>query len=513
MNCTRIIATLAFLLFAVPLAHAQTSLIVSDGFSGSPGSITGQYGGYGWQYAVNWTSSSTTNPNQVKAGSLSFSKNGQLLTASGNLLQAVGSNVGAFRKPPTTFGAYGGSVNQEIWISFLAANTTADLKISYAGLSLFNTTEQFFIGVPQGANGYGFQNVSSNNSDPSALVLDPNYIAANTQTHFIVAHFSFTASGTTEVKLYVDPTPGVDTADANGARVPTQDPALDKIYTFGFQFNEFRFQSGPDAHAYNFDELRMGKTYLDVAPATASSGVVGAPTAHSQSVTTGQGQAVTVVLTGNDTNSPARALTYAVTTSPLHGTLTGTSPSLTYTPASGYIGTDSFQFKANNGTLDSTPATVSITINQTRASVSGVVTLQSCTSSAQPLVFTLTPTGTTTGSVSTQTLTPGADGSFILSNVVPGTYTLGIKGSKWLRKTTSVDATHGNVSGINVSLLGGDVNNDNQITGTDLAIVRKANGSSIGTANWNTNADLNCDSKVNTTDIAILRSNYGKNGN
>jgi hypothetical protein len=48
---------------------------------------------------------------------------------------------------------------------------------------------------------------------------------------------------------------------------------------------------------------------------------------------------------------------------PTHGTLSGTAPSLTYTPATDYIGADSFAFKANDGTADSNTAIVSITVN------------------------------------------------------------------------------------------------------------------------------------------------------
>jgi hypothetical protein len=51
-----------------------------------------------------------------------------------------------------------------------------------------------------------------------------------------------------------------------------------------------------------------------------------------------------------------------VTTPPIHGTLSGTAPSLTYTPAPDYSGTDILQFKVNNGVLDSALATVSITV-------------------------------------------------------------------------------------------------------------------------------------------------------
>src|SRR5512145_1666965 len=55
-------------------------------------------------------------------------------------------------------------------------------------------------------------------------------------------------------------------------------------------------------------------------------------------------------------------LTYTVLTLPAHGTLTGSKPNLHYSPDMNYVGTDSFTFKANDGTTDSNTATVSITV-------------------------------------------------------------------------------------------------------------------------------------------------------
>ena len=49
-------------------------------------------------------------------------------------------------------------------------------------------------------------------------------------------------------------------------------------------------------------------------------------------------------------------------TAPAHGTLSGSAPALTYTPAANYNGPDSFTFKANDGTVDSNTATVSVTV-------------------------------------------------------------------------------------------------------------------------------------------------------
>ena len=56
-------------------------------------------------------------------------------------------------------------------------------------------------------------------------------------------------------------------------------------------------------------------------------------------------------------------LTYAIVTGPAHGTLSGTAPNLTYTPAASYSGPDSFTFKANDGAADSNVASVLIQVN------------------------------------------------------------------------------------------------------------------------------------------------------
>jgi len=93
------------------------------------------------------------------------------------------------------------------------------------------------------------------------------------------------------------------------------------------------------------------------------------PTADKVYVSTEENKPVSVKLTGSDPDAPnwfmllVKPVTYSVVTQPLHGTLSGTAPDLTYTPAAGYIGTDSFTFKMSDGTADSAPATVSLVIN------------------------------------------------------------------------------------------------------------------------------------------------------
>ena len=62
------------------------------------------------------------------------------------------------------------------------------------------------------------------------------------------------------------------------------------------------------------------------------------------------------MLTGSDPDGDTIAFTIAM--APHHGTLSGTAPNLTYTPAPDFHGVDSFTFTANDGHDESGPATV-----------------------------------------------------------------------------------------------------------------------------------------------------------
>ncbi len=84
------------------------------------------------------------------------------------------------------------------------------------------------------------------------------------------------------------------------------------------------------------------------------------PTADDQSVSTPEDTALGIILTGGDVDGDA--LTFVIGSGPTHGALTGTPPSVTYTPDADYHGPDSFTYTASDGALTSAPATVSITV-------------------------------------------------------------------------------------------------------------------------------------------------------
>ncbi len=122
----------------------------------------------------------------------------------------------------------------------------------------------------------------------------------------------------------------------------------------------------PDADWNGADSFtfKVNDGQLDSAPAVVSitvTAVNDAPVASGQAVATDEDVAMQITLGGADVDGDP--LSYAVTLDPSQGTLSGTGAVRTYTPAADYHGPDSFTFKVNDGNVDSTEATVSITVN------------------------------------------------------------------------------------------------------------------------------------------------------
>ena len=93
---------------------------------------------------------------------------------------------------------------------------------------------------------------------------------------------------------------------------------------------------------------------------------VAPPTTAAASYTLDEGSTLTVagpgVLAG-DLDPQGLALSAELLTNPVYGTLSfGADGSFTYTPESGYFGTDSFTYQADDGYVVSNPTTVSLTI-------------------------------------------------------------------------------------------------------------------------------------------------------
>ena len=110
----------------------------------------------------------------------------------------------------------------------------------------------------------------------------------------------------------------------------------------------------------NFDAAQFAFTAGLISVGTSVTPVNTLPVAVAQSVTTDEDVAMAIVLAGTDADG--NSLTATVVSQPTKGVLSGTAPNLVYTPTANANGADLFTFKVNDGTSDSSTATVAISI-------------------------------------------------------------------------------------------------------------------------------------------------------
>ena len=149
----------------------------------------------------------------------------------------------------------------------------------------------------------------------------------------------------------------IDTAPAHGSLALNADGSY--TYTPNPNYN------GPDSFKFKAND---GTT--DSTPATVGLNVTAvndAPTANDSSQSADQDKELDVAAPGvlaGAADVDGDKLTASVVTPPAHGTLAlGPDGSYSYTPDPGYSGPDSFTFKANDGSADSAPGTVSLAVN------------------------------------------------------------------------------------------------------------------------------------------------------
>ena len=178
---------------------------------------------------------------------------------------------------------------------------------------------------------------------------------------------------------------------------------------------KYYLDNGPPTHTYSVsDQFTISKT-IGNSP----------PVANAQSVTVSLNTPKAVPLTASDADGDS--LTYSVVTPPTHGTLSGTAPSLTYTPTANYLGPDSFTFKTNDGAADSNTATVSITVKDP-------------SDTTPPTVVTTNPSSATTGIPTTSLITATFSEPVQRSTVTDSTFLLKNSAGTSISGTVSLSA-------------------------------------------------------------------------
>ena len=257
------------------------------------------------------------------------------------------------------------------------------------------------------------------------------------------------------------------------------------------------------------------------------------PVAVTQSVTTSEDKPVTITLSASDADG--NQLTYTIVSQPNYGILTGTPPNLIYTPNNKYAGNDTFSFKVNDGTIDSSIATISVF----------VVTMVEIYDDNLKLRLELV-----LGKDSNEKVT-NLDLSQLVGKIDASNSNIrDLKGIEYCINLTELDLSGNSINDINLLLalnklnslridgnpltisassiikrieargtkvvydpiippsekLIGDVNFDNEVNIFDLVMV----ASEFGKIEGNLKGDINLDGLVNIFDLVLVARNFGK---
>ena len=121
----------------------------------------------------------------------------------------------------------------------------------------------------------------------------------------------------------------------------------------------------PGNHAFTQGRLRISRDgsllFATVAGGVRYLRLYDSLVADSQSVNVSEDIPAQITLTGRVGNGGT--VSFVITSSPSHGTLSGVAPHFSYSPNANYNGPDSFSFKAMYGAASSAEASVSINVN------------------------------------------------------------------------------------------------------------------------------------------------------
>ena len=145
------------------------------------------------------------------------------------------------------------------------------------------------------------------------------------------------------------------TTPAHGTAVVNANNTITYTPTTGY--------TGPDSFTYSISDGRGGTASATVSITVSPAGNR-PPVAVSNSATTAFNTAVTINVLANDSDPDGDPLTVTGATTPAHGTaMVNANNTITYTPATGYSGPDSFTYSISDGRGGTASATVSITVS------------------------------------------------------------------------------------------------------------------------------------------------------
>ncbi len=130
-----------------------------------------------------------------------------------------------------------------------------------------------------------------------------------------------------------------------------------------------------------------------------------------------------------------------------------------------------------------------------------------------PLTVDFYEPGNMSTPIFTRSVTTNQSGSFSISGLPIGTYSISVKSANTLRRVMQDQVLPLGASTIHFgTLMGGDVNNNNQVTLSDASILFNTFNKAVGSPGYDARADLNGDGVITLSDASVLLANFNKAG-
>ena len=231
---------------------------------------------------------------------------------------------------------------------------------------------------------------------------------------------------------------------------------------------------GPDSFTYTVSDGNGG---TDTAAVTVTVGAANdAPVAADDTATTPEGTAVTIPVLANDTDVDGDSLSVSDVSDPENGTaVINPDNTVTYTPAAGFHGLDSFVYTVSDGQGDTASATVTVTVKPSGVGSSGILGMVWEDFNDDGLIgfgekalagITITLTGVDDGGGAVYQVTQtDAGGIYVFHELQPGTYNIHETQPEYLRDgKDTLGTVNGTVVGSNST---NDVFSDVVLPGPD----------------------------------------------
>jgi VCBS repeat-containing protein len=363
---------------------ADPDLAVADPYSGN---VLVLLGSAGANFTAPATVASGADPDSVAVGDFNGDGDPDLAVADqspGEIMVLLGSTGGTFTGPTILTTDSGVSA---VAVADFNRDGDPDLAVSNFNLSrvsvLLGSTGGTFTGPTNFAVGSTQTSVVAADFNGDSK---PDLVATKFNTDNVAVLLNNTVSNqapvaagdafsTPEDTVLTVPAPGVLGNDAD----PDGDPLTAALVTGpshgsltlnangSFTYTPAPNYAGIDSFTYRASDGTLTSNLATVSISVTA--VNDAPTAADDAYSTAEDTTLTVAapgVLGNDSDPDGSQLNAVLGSGPSHGTLTlNANGSFIYTPAADYDGTDSFTYRANDGTLDSNQAKVTITITAT----------------------------------------------------------------------------------------------------------------------------------------------------